>query len=397
MKKPFSLHHFLVFFLAIILFQACAVQNAGEELSFIVTCDMRGYTAEPYRLTEYTLGGFEAIKQVGQGSFMVITGDLDPPHSTRELMNMVLGNDYPWYPVVGNHDFEKAADVEYLRDLNKGERSLPRLVRKGPPASEETTYSFDWNDAHFVVLNLYYDGKSDTGTHGNVVPELLRWLENDLEQNRKKHIFVFGHEPLLSIPDMDNGAIRHQGDALDQYPDNAFKLHQLLLTYGVAAYITGHTHSTSIAKINGLWQLDAGHIRGYEADYTPANLFARMSKELEEGKTAGKSQNKVISELYASDKKEVNKILYALGYGSGASYKDLKDTEALKGLSDFYNGYAKGGEIAEQFQRTFWENCGWTKSSFLKITVGKASIQVDVYRDNEFNGQYVLKHSQILN
>lgn len=31
-----------------------------------------------------------------------------------------------------------------------------------------------------AVINVYYDGKSDVGTDGDVVPELLEWLEEDL-------------------------------------------------------------------------------------------------------------------------------------------------------------------------------------------------------------------------
>ena len=46
--------------------------------------------------------------------------------------------------------------------------SLPNIVSAGPPGCEETTYSFDYGDAHFVVLNEYYNGISDRGTDGEV-------------------------------------------------------------------------------------------------------------------------------------------------------------------------------------------------------------------------------------
>ncbi|MFH0989424.1 MAG: metallophosphoesterase [bacterium] len=343
------------------------------------------------------MGGFEAIKKVGQGSFMVITGDLDPPQATRELIDMVFGKKYLWYPIVGNHDFEKAADIQYLRALNSGDKSLSHLVRKGPVGSEETSYSFDWNDAHFIVLNLYYDGKSDIGGTGNIAPELFDWLQKDLDHNTKKCIFVFGHEPLLTIPDMDNGSIRHQGNSLDQYPETVFKFHQMLVKYKVTAYICGHTHRASFANINGLWQFDPGHIRGYEADYTPDRLYARISEEMKKKKDTGITLSKTLVDFYKSDIKEVNKIIFSLGFGSGKSYDEVSENEAITGLNYFFIDYEKSIETRNQHKKKFQENCGWGKSSFLRITVNKTSTHVEIYRDDDFSGNYILKHSQLLN
>jgi hypothetical protein len=186
------------------LFSSCVEQKQDEEFSFIVTCDMRRFAMEQYRTVEWTLGGFQAIKEVGKGDFMISPGDVEPPDAVRDLIDIVFGKDYVWYPGVGNHDLEDESYIEYLRDLNRDGKSLPNIVNRGPTGCEETTYSFDWKNAHFVNLNLYYDGTVDNKADGNVVPELLAWLEKDLAQNKKKHIFVFGHDPIISMPDMNN-------------------------------------------------------------------------------------------------------------------------------------------------------------------------------------------------
>jgi len=115
---------------------------------------------------------------------------------------------------------------------------------------------------HFVVINEYYDGNSDVGTDGDICKSLYKWLKDDLEANSKPFVFVFGHEPLVSIPDIDSGRHRHIKDSLNAHPKNSHRFQQLLREYKVVAYICGHTHNTSFAKINGLWQLDAGHTRG---------------------------------------------------------------------------------------------------------------------------------------
>ena len=151
-------------------------------------------------------------------------------------------------------------DMEWLRAW--GRKEIPNLVRRGPENGVETNYSFDYQQAHFVVINQYYDGKSDTGTNGDVSEALYKWLERDLIENRKPITFVVGHEPMVSMPDYDNGRHRHQGDNLDAHPENSHRFQKLLRQHNVAAYLCGHTHDFSCAKINSIWQLDVGHCRG---------------------------------------------------------------------------------------------------------------------------------------
>ena len=158
-----------ILFTFILLISSCQNEKVEKSFSFIGACDMRYFAMEEYRSPEWTLGGFQAIEKVGKGEFMISPGDVEPPWATRELMDQVFGKDYHWYPGVGNHDLEDEKYIEYLRDLNRDGNKLPNVVNLGPPGSEETTYSFDFGNAHFVNLNLYYDGKRDDGTDGDVV------------------------------------------------------------------------------------------------------------------------------------------------------------------------------------------------------------------------------------
>ena len=191
-------------------------ENPSDDLVFIVAADMRNFAADGEWSKNFS-GACEAVNKVGAGSFMISPGDLDvrPPSAVREMIDKVIGEDYPWYPVLGNHDPESPSSMEYLREYST---TLPNIVNSGPKGCEETTFSFDYGDAHFVVLNQYFDGTRDWGLKGDVVPELLEWLEADLEATTKDRVFVFGHEPLIAMPDMDNGRIRHQGDSLDENP-----------------------------------------------------------------------------------------------------------------------------------------------------------------------------------
>jgi len=245
----------------VILLPGCTTTGPKDAVfSFDVTADMREFAGPEYQSSQYFMGTCEAIRQVGKGAFMVSPGDIDPPQYVSDTIKKVLGKQYLWYPVVGNHEAETREDMEWLRNWGSGR--IPNLVRRGPENCEETTYSVDYKNAHFVILNQYYDGELDTGTNGDICEPLYQWLKNDLEANTKPFIFVFGHEPMVSIPDADNGRHRHKGDNLDEHPQNNHRFQVLLRKHNVTAYINGHTHDFSFAKINGLWQLDAGHCRG---------------------------------------------------------------------------------------------------------------------------------------
>ena len=202
---------------------------------------------------------------------MISPGDIDPPQNVLYTIKKILGKDYIWYPVVGNHEAETPEDMAWLRAW--GKKNIPFLTRKGPENGRETTYSFDFKNAHFVVINQYYDGKSDTGTDGDIPTPLFDWLAEDLAGNSKPFVFVFGHEPFVSIPDIDNGRYRHKEDSLEAHPKNSHRFWQLLRSYRITAFICGHTHNLSLSKINGIWQLDAGHSRGIGDTGAPSTFL----------------------------------------------------------------------------------------------------------------------------
>ncbi len=267
--------HAAVAAVALILASGCAPPRGFH---FDVTTDMRAYTLPEYSGPEYFEGVCTALRDIGPGAFMIIPGDLDPPDRARATLDAVLGPEYVMYPVVGNHELDQPEFIQYVREYNRGGKSLPGIVRGGPPGAEETCYSFDYRNAHFVVLNQYYDGTSDGGTDGDVVPALYDWLAADLAANHKPYVFVTGHEPVVSIPDLDSGRVRHRGDSLDKYEQNNHRFWTLLREHNVVAYLCGHSHNASVAKINGVWQIDGGHARG-KGDPGARSTFVKIHVE----------------------------------------------------------------------------------------------------------------------
>jgi Calcineurin-like phosphoesterase len=231
-----------------------------DTFAFVTAGDMRNFVGPARGGKRYFDGVCEALQAVGAGAFMISPGDCDPPGPVRATLDRYLGTNYLWYPVIGNHELGKKTNVLWLRAwANAG---IPHLTRRGPPGAEDTTYSFDFGNSHFIALDEYFDGKSDSVLHNELPDTAFAWLEKDLAATRKPLIWVIGHVPIKSLPDMDTGRERHEGGTLTRNPARLERFLQLLKQYHVRAYICGHTHDCSIARVNGVWQADSGHARG---------------------------------------------------------------------------------------------------------------------------------------
>ena len=109
--------YFTAGMILVLLFAGCGLvksDNFSQKdvvFSFIVTSDMREFAGPEYQTSDYFLGTCEAILKVGKGAFMVSPGDIDPPQHVYATISKVLGKDYPWYPVVGNHEAETPEEI----------------------------------------------------------------------------------------------------------------------------------------------------------------------------------------------------------------------------------------------------------------------------------------------
>ena len=257
--------------LALTAGQMAAQTNASDTFAFITAGDMRSFVSHAPAGQRYFDGLCEAASRVGAGAFMISPGDCDPPAPIRATIDEKLGTNYLWYPVIGNHDADTPSDMDWMRNWAKA--GIPHLVRRGPPGAELTTYSFDFGNSHFIALNEYNDGKSDAVGTGDVPDTAAAWLEKDLADTRQPLIWIIGHKPIQSVPDMDSGRERHDGDSISSDPAHFDHFIQLLKKYHVRAYICGHTHNCSVAKVHGVWQADSGHARGAGDPGSPSTFL----------------------------------------------------------------------------------------------------------------------------
>lgn len=277
---------------SILLLLVCLVisPNVYGQFSFIVVSDQRFFagSSTAYDNTSYFRGAVEAMLRTGKGAFILSPGDIEPPQNSSWTIEQVLGSDYQWYPVVGNHELPGRGvetyygeNMEWLRTVNtdiNGPGNEPDIVRYGPGGCPETTYSFDYQNSHFVILNEYCDLTGDSTASGDITDHLYQWLEQDLLANAKEHIFVFGHEPAFPQPDLDNGRFRYGGSGLNKNSANRDRFWSLLHQQGVVGYFCGHTHNFSAVKIDGVWQIDSGHARGL-GDLDAPSTFLRVDVE----------------------------------------------------------------------------------------------------------------------
>ena len=114
-------------------------------------------------------------------------------------------NHYPLYFTPGNHDV-----------FNDTSQALYEKETKRP-----TYYSFDYQEAHFTVL--------DNSRGNDLSDDQIAFLAKDLEANKdKKPKFVFFHKPYWIVP-LKLGS-------------GEFPLHQLVRKYNVEHVISGHGH-----------------------------------------------------------------------------------------------------------------------------------------------------------
>jgi hypothetical protein len=128
----------------------------------------------------------------------------------------------PIFPSMGNHEYHISAGAAYL-DLF----DLPATALRA--ADQERYYSFDYGNAHIVVLDSNTPLDADDSAAAD---DMFDWLRNDLSQTTQRWKIVAFHHSPYSI-----GAF-HGSDSRVQS-----KLVPIFETYGVDLVLTGHDHT----------------------------------------------------------------------------------------------------------------------------------------------------------
>jgi 3',5'-cyclic AMP phosphodiesterase CpdA len=217
---------------SILLSEANAAAAAPSPFSFLQISDSHvGFdkAANPHALDTLK----EAIDKVKglpvNPSFMIHTGDISHLSKPTEFDNadqVIGGAGLAVHYVPGEHD---------LIDEDQGKAYLDRYGKGSKGAG---WYSFEQNGVHFIGLVNVVNLKA--GGLGNLGPEQLAWLEDDVKAlSASTPIVVFAHIPLWAVyPTWGWGT------------DDAAAALALLKRFGSVTVLNGHIHQL-MQKVEG--------------------------------------------------------------------------------------------------------------------------------------------------
>lgn len=135
----------------------------------------------------------------------------------------------PLWPTIGNHD-AKSSDSPTQSGVYFEVFALPKAAEAGgTPSNTEAYYSFDYGNAHFLVLD---SADSDRSVGGN----MYQFAAADLLANHADWTFAYFHQPPYS-----KGS--HDSDTEQDMIDMRVNFGPLLEQHGVDVVLTGHSHS----------------------------------------------------------------------------------------------------------------------------------------------------------
>ncbi len=142
---------------------------ADGAFTFIDLADSQAKTEDEAKLAAHTFR--KAAETVEDADFMVVNGDLVDTGMNEAQWDWLLGAaqdtllDTTLVPAAGNHDEDKNSFIEHFNLI------------PAPFSATETGayYSFDYSNAHFIVLNTNEDSKE----YADFTPAQIQWLKGD--------------------------------------------------------------------------------------------------------------------------------------------------------------------------------------------------------------------------
>lgn len=213
----------------------------------------------------------------GRVDAIVAIGDMNRINSTESAHRNSTTKNITIFYSAGNHELRNTKDIFVLRDHF---RKLPYNPIGGPKGTRNTTYSFNVDKMHVIVLNEYWDGDNDgncdwytpsggkdlddscfkySTVDGGFIPyALYKWIKKDLNISKDNFSIVVGHEPLYPWGG-------HVGSSLDKNITNRDELQNLFKSKNVSAFIGGHTHHSGFRIKDKVVHANAG-VFGDNAD-----------------------------------------------------------------------------------------------------------------------------------
>lgn len=229
------------------------------EFTFINMADTQSKTEEEAKLSSETIA--KALNTVNDAAFISLNGDLVDKGKNENEWDWLFGYSQSsllnttFVPVAGNHESEKNSFIDHF-NLD---------VAEGSDTTSGAYYSYDYSNAHFIVLNNNEDSEEfrDFSVHQ------IEWLKNDVAKAKEN-----GAEWI--IVQMHKGPYTTSNHATDDdiMGTNGVrtKVAPLMEELGVDLVLQGHDHIYSRTKAlkNGVpvgGEKIKETVNGLEVDY----------------------------------------------------------------------------------------------------------------------------------
>ena len=194
----------------------------------------------------------ESIENDDNCYFAVILGDMiNAQHNFPNLMMGVSYTSKPLFATAGNHDLYFGQWTEYLQYWHS------------------STYYFTARTPNYKDLYICMD--SGDGTFGR---KQLSWLKNTLKEKSQegfRHIVLFTHTHLYKR-DSSQGHISN-------FPlEETYEIADLLGSYGVDWYVSGHAHSRAVSDMKGVKYIIVDTMK--DSAKQPAYMTASVGSKL---------------------------------------------------------------------------------------------------------------------
>jgi tartrate-resistant acid phosphatase type 5 len=262
MKKPPVIVALAIILLLLNLHIACNKKYASsnspwdssntdvDSISFIVVGDWGKDGAESQKSVADAMNDYS---KKFHAAFFVTTGDnfypagvssTSDPHWQLSYENIYNkdGQQVPWYPVLGNHDYQQnpAAEVQYSSLSNRW--TMPaRYYTIKKNINQQTTAFLVFTDTSPFVSAYYGASMADLPQQDTAAQ--LRWLGQALSSSNDRWKLVFGHHPVYSV-----GPHAQTPELIQRFKPIFEQTH-------TDFYICGHDHSLQHIE----WPLDPVH------------------------------------------------------------------------------------------------------------------------------------------
>lgn len=222
-----------------------------NEFTFFHFTDSQGGIERQYRKWADTVN--TAYSMYPDAAFIMHSGDqVDKGTNFKQwnwLFNTASDNlmKTVMMPTAGNHENSESSVTEYNILSNVPEQNLETGVY----------YSYDYNNAHFTVLN-----SNDLNKDGTLSEKQLNWLRNDVQSSNADWKIVSLHKAIYSngnhFDDDDIKGLRNQ-------------LTSLMPELGIDLVLQGHDHvylRTNVIKDNAVVETQTANIFNNNVPYT---------------------------------------------------------------------------------------------------------------------------------